>query len=165
LFDDDWDASIFLYPRATKSSFSRPPITLLVMAVGENIIFDPSKEELAVAEAVVAVSIGEDAQAGNMDIDSKGRYLKLLAVRTIDPPSRLTHPGVPNTLNPATGGSAPSNVDQASTQRETMGEEGVWQPPRGGAKRKLVAAMIQKVLEPNGVVEEVLDALDAVELG
>jgi exosome complex component RRP42 len=157
LFDDDWDASVFLYPRAARKARTRPPVTLLVMAVKDNIIFDPSKEELAVAEVVLAVSIGELSQ-GVGD-------LRLLAIRTIDPPSRLTHPGVPNTLNTATGGSAAGTTEQASSQRETMVEEGVWQPPRGGAKRKLIAAMIQKVLERGGVAEEVLDGLDAVELG
>jgi len=102
----------------------------------------------------------------DMDLNSTvERELKLLAVRTIDPPSRLTHPGVPNISNTATGGSGASTAEQASTQRETIEEEGVWQPPRGGAKRKLIAAMIQKVLEPKGVAEEVLDGLDAVELG
>jgi len=102
-----------------------------------------------------------------MEVDSgKGaRDLRLLAIRTIDPPSRLTHPGVPNTLNTTTGGSAAGTSEQASSQRETVVEEGVWQPPRGGAKRKLIAAMIQKVLERGGVAEEVLDGLDAVELG
>ena len=170
LFDDDWDASVFLYPRNSQKLHARPPITLLVMAVRDNIIFDPTKEELAVAEVVLAVSVSENTEAGTeqdaMDIDSvKSRELKLLAVRTIDPPSRLTHPGVPNTLNTATGGSAASTTEQASTQRETMEEEGVWQPPRGGAKRKLIAAMISKVLEPKGVAEEVLDGLDTVELG
>ena len=44
-------------------------------------------------------------------------------------------------------------------------DEGVWQPPRGGAKRKLIAAMIAKVLERGGVAEEVLDGLEGVELG
>lgn len=170
LFDDDWDASLFLYPRSSNKSIARPPITLLVMAIRDNIIFDPSKEELAVAEIVLAVSVGEGSAASAdgdaMDVDSgTGRELKLLAVRTIDPPSRLTHPGVPNTRNTATGGSAAGTTEQASTQRETMEEEGVWQPPRGGAKRKLIAAMIQKVLEPKGVAEEVLDGLDTVELG
>jgi exosome complex component RRP42 len=169
LFDDDWDASVFLYPRTAQNLHARPPITLLVMAVKDNIIFDPSKEELAVAEVVLAVSISENTETAiepeAMDTDSvKSRELKLLAVRTIDPPSRLTHPG-PNTLNTATGGSAASTTEQASTQRETMEEEVVWQPPRGGAKRKLIAAMIQKVLEPKGVAEEVLDGLDTVELG
>jgi exosome complex component RRP42 len=168
LFDDDWEASVFLYPRATDTTSARPPITLLVMAVKDNIIFDPSKEELAVAEVVLAVSVGEKSQGAvgsGMDIDSgRTRNLRLLAVRTIDPPSRLTPPGVPNALNTATGGTA-ATTEQTSTQRETLDEEGVWQPPRGGAKRKLIAAMIQKVLEQGGVAEEVLDGLEAVELG
>ncbi|PMD23828.1 hypothetical protein NA56DRAFT_51023 [Hyaloscypha hepaticicola] len=168
LFDDDWEASVFLYPRATDTTSARPPITLLVMAVKDNIIFDPSKEELAVAEVVLAVSVGEKSHGvvgAGMDIDSgRTRNLSLLAVRTIDPPSRLTPPGVPNALNTATGGTA-ATTEQTSTQRETLDEEGVWQPPRGGAKRKLIAAMIQKVLEQGGVAEEVLDGLEAVELG
>lgn len=168
MFDDDWEASVFLYPRATDTTSARPPITLLVMAVKDNIIFDPSKEELAVAEVVLAVSVGEKSQGtvgSGMDIDSgRTRNLRLLAVRTIDPPSRLTPPGVPNALNTATGGTAVT-TEQTSTQRETLDEEGVWQPPRGGAKRKLIAAMIQKVLEQGGVAEEVLEGLEAVELG
>jgi exosome complex component RRP42 len=166
LFDDDWEASEFLYSRTLQTIHARPPVTLLVMAVKDNIIFDPSKEELAVAEVVLAVSIGEKLSGGKeaMNVGGKTRDLKLLAVRTIDPPSRLTHPGIPNALNTATGGTAATN-EQATSQRETMEEEGVWQPPRGGAKRKLIAAMIQKVLEQGGVAEEVLDALDAVELG
>ncbi|TAQ84768.1 hypothetical protein B7494_g6920 [Chlorociboria aeruginascens] len=168
LFDDDWDASVFLYPRVAQArTNTRPPVTLLVMAVKDNIIFDPSKEELSVADVVLAVSVGERAQSeGDMEIDGIAkRDLKLLAVRTIDPPSRLTHPGVPNKSNTATGGSAAPSTEQASSERETMEEEGVWQPPRGGAKRKIIAAMIQKVLERGGVAEEVLDGLDGVELG
>jgi exosome complex component RRP42 len=165
LFDDDWEAAVFLYPRGKKSKgHARPPVTLLVMAVQDNIIFDPSKEELAVAEVVLAVSVGErptgtsstDAEA--MEIDPKPvRDLRLLSVRTIDPPSRLTPPGVPNFLNTATGGSM--------QQSENVETEGVWQPPRGGAKRKIIAAMIQRVLEKGGIGEEVLDGLDAVNLG
>lgn len=168
LFDDDWDASVFLYPRTKHNSFDRPPVTLLVMSVNGNIIFDPSKEELSVAEIVLAVSIGERSQVedGDMDIDSgKARDLRLLAVRTIDPPSRLTPAGVPNILNTATGGAPAATNEKASSQRETMVESGVWQPPRGGAKREQIAAMIQKVLEEGGVAEEVLAGLDGVELG
>ncbi|KUJ18120.1 uncharacterized protein LY89DRAFT_583400 [Mollisia scopiformis] len=166
LFDDDWEASVYLYPRNSQASHTRPPVTLLVMAVKNNIIFDPSKEELAVAEVVLAVSVGERASGEvDMEVDSKKtRDLRLLAVRTIDPPSRLTPPGIPNALNTATGGTAPT-IEQAASQREITQEEGVWQPPRGGAKRKLIAALIQKVLEHGGVAEEVLDGLDGVELG
>lgn len=162
---------MFLYPRGSQEAHSRPPVTLLVMAVRDNIIFDPCKEELAVAEVVLAVSVGERvagvADEGRMEIDSEksGRDLRVLAVRTIDPPSRLTHPGIPNAQNTATGGAAAATVEQAASQRETTAEEGVWQPPRGGAQRKLIALMIQRVLEPGGVAEEVLDGLDAVELG
>jgi exosome complex component RRP42 len=138
------------------------------MAVKDNIIFDPSKEELAVAEVVLAVSVAERLRGvggAGMDIDSgKTKDLRLLAVRTVDPPSRLTPPGVPNSLNTATGGTA-ATMEQTATQRETLEEEGVWQPPRGGAKRKLIAAMIQKVLEQGGVADEVIDGLDAVDLG
>lgn len=169
LFDDDWEAAVFLYPRDKKSKgHARPPITLLVMAVQDNIIFDPSKEELAVAEVVLAVSVGERSTGASstdteaMEIDSKpARNLRLLSVRTIDPPSRLTPPGVPNFLNTATGGSAAESMQHS----ENVETEGVWQPPRGGAKRKLIATMIQRVLEKGGVAEEVLDGLDAVDLG
>lgn len=168
LFDDDWEASVFLYPRSSEGeekTFSRPPVTLLVMAVSSNIIFDPSAAELAVAEVVLAVSVGERSE-GVVDVDMDGdgegkkRDLRLLAVRTIDPPSRLTHPGVPNALNTATGGK-----EVEGGKREGWEGEGVWMPPRGGAKRGLIAGMIGRVLERGGVAEEVLDGLDGVELG
>ncbi|RFU26031.1 hypothetical protein B7463_g10301, partial [Scytalidium lignicola] len=173
LFDDDWDASIHLYPREPSQYHGRPPVTLLVMAVNDNIIFDPTKEELSVAGVVLAVSVGERSQGRedditeSMDVDDvkPPRDIRLLAIRTIDSPSRLTHPGIPNTLNTATGGTAAATTEQASSQRETIEEGGVWQPPRGGAKRKIIAAMIQKILEQGGVAEEVLDGLDTVEMG
>jgi exosome complex component RRP42 len=170
LFDDDWDASVFLYPRSkSPKAHARPPVTLLVMAVLDNIIFDPSKEELSVAEVVLAVSVAEKSSGAQdsggdeaMGVDVKpSRDIRLLSVRTIDPPSRLTPPGIPNFLNTATGGPAPT-----SSQRTEVAEtEGVWQPLRGGAKRKTIATMIQKVIEKGGVAEEVLDGLDAVDLG
>jgi len=175
LFDDDWDAAVHLYPRSqTKSAHSRPPVTLLVMSVGENIIFDPSKEELSVADVVLAVSIADKASLATanapkddeaMDVDSSPkRDLRLLSVRTIDPPSRLTPPGVPNFLNSATGGSAPAASGQSAAQLE--GEmQGVWQAPRGGARRKIVSKMIAKVLEAGGVADDVLDGLEGVDVG
>src|SRR5690606_23210135 len=99
----------------------RPPITLLVMAVGNNILFDPSKEELAVADVALAVSVtssSEQAQQQQQQqdqdmsdgsaVDKKtqqkpSRNLRLLSIRTIDPPSRLTPPGVANAANAAYG--------------------------------------------------------------
>ncbi|POS86866.1 hypothetical protein EPUL_000667 [Erysiphe pulchra] len=162
LFDDDWDAAVYLYPR-DDSNFSRPPLTLLVMAVKENIIFDPSREELAVAEVVLAISIGVAVKETETSDVNSTRNLKLLSVRTIDPPSRLAHPGVPNALNAATRGLT-TTVEDAASRNELYEEEGVWQPPRGGAKRKLIAAMIRQVLVAGGVADDVLDGLETVEL-
>ncbi|KAI0124522.1 ribosomal protein S5 domain 2-type protein [Hypoxylon sp. NC0597] len=190
MFDDDWAASQFIYPRSTgtttgitaptSTTSSRPPITLLVMAVGDNIIFDPSKEELAVADSALAVSVGErlvpidsespEAGAMDVDVDSEGetsRELGLLSVRTIDPPSRLTAPGVPNSVNVAAWGGqdAPAAKNPGARTAEIDNVEGVWKPPRGGAKVAILGAMVQKVLEKGGIADEVLEGLDAVDLG
>lgn len=167
LFDDDWDSSTYLYPQ---TSGARPPVTLLVMAVGNNIIFDPAKEELAVADVALAVSVADatSSSKGNnaMDVDgSAKRDLRLLSIRTIDPPSRLTPPGVPRANDVATvEGSAQLNHPEGRSI-ETKPVEGVWKAPRGGAKVAIIGAMIQKALEKGGVADEVLDALKAVELG
>ncbi|OBT96757.1 hypothetical protein VE01_04201 [Pseudogymnoascus verrucosus] len=163
LFNDDWDAAVPLYPRHT--STSRPPVTILVIAVGENVLFDPSKEELAVADAVLAVSVADRSttsdEGGDVDMQGAGgegrkRDIRLLSARTIDPPARLTPPGVPNYLNTATGGDAAAKV-------ETGGEEGVWSARRGGTGREMVKRMVGRVLS-SGVVEEVLDGLEGVEV-
>ncbi|OJD37694.1 3 exoribonuclease family protein [Diplodia corticola] len=173
LFDDDWAASTPLYPRrhaantanTAAAPMNRPPITLLVVAVGPNIIFDPSKEELAVAEAVMALSVGEQQRTATKDdANSKSKpSLRLHAIRTIDPPSRLTPPGVPNALNSATGGVAPTSSAEAVALREGLQTPGVWTPPRGGVRRGLVAQVIKLATREGGVAEEVLEALEAVE--
>ncbi|KAK5326044.1 Exosome complex component rrp42 [Exophiala xenobiotica] len=65
LADDDWEASVHLYAKPGKSrcfAAGVPPITLLVMVVGGNVVFDPNGTELAVADGVFAVSI---ARAGS----------------------------------------------------------------------------------------------------
>lgn len=158
MFDDDWEASTHLYPREGAATGSRPPITLLVIAIGDNIIFDPAKEELAVAETALAVSVSEVRKEGAMDVDS-GRTLRLLSLRTIDPPSRLTPPGVPNAVNVATSGTP------ANTSQKTEGQvEGVWKAPLGGTKFAVMDRIIQEVLAKGGVADEVLDGLDGVEL-
>ncbi|KAK0674685.1 ribosomal protein S5 domain 2-type protein [Cercophora samala] len=174
-FDDDWAAAPYLYARdpATKRVAERPPVTLLVMAVGGNIIFDPSKEELAVADVVLAVSVGDDAQGkgeDRMDVDGSnpGRNLKLLSIRTVDPPSRLTPPGVANAANSAYGHAQVVNTGAnqkmpEARQTESEAVEGVWKPPRGGAKAVVMGALVQKVLVRGGVADEVLDALEGVD--
>lgn len=170
MFDDDWDAAVLLYPKQRAGSTARPPITLLVMTVGSNIIFDPSKEELAVAEAVLAISVASSSKTGGA---------RLLAIRTIDPPSRLTPPGIHNSVNPATPGQAASSApshQSASTNgtlsnpagaptsaaQEALVEKekgNLWSPPRGGVKRSLIAQVIKAVIGNGGVADEVLDGL------
>ncbi|KAF2431093.1 hypothetical protein EJ08DRAFT_611320 [Tothia fuscella] len=159
LFDDDWEASTYLYPRDTKGAcLDRPPITLLVIAVGPNFVFDPSKEELAVAEAVIALS------AGTSDASTLNKNLRLLSIRTIDPPSRLTPLGIPDALSSAATGSAPLPPDEQLAAREGTDEHGVWNPPRGGMKRAVLAQIIKAVIEPGGVAQEVMDGLMHVEV-
>ncbi|GAB1313258.1 Exosome complex component rrp42 [Madurella fahalii] len=191
-FDDDWAAAPYLFPRQTNNNSSsssntntnkpqkhvgnptsthRPPITLLVMAVANNIIFDPSKEELAVADVALAVSVTSTSSSSSAVADAAesrgGRDLRLLSIRTIDPPSRLTPPGVANASNSAYGVGSNGNGKAAAEGRMGEGEavEGVWRAPRGGAKRGVMGALVQKVLEKGGVVDEVLDALEGVDLG
>ena len=132
----------YLYPRRPRSEVLRPPITLLVILVGENIIFDPSGEEIAAADAVMAISVDDDA-------GDKGKGLKLLSMRTVDPPSRLTQIGVPNSENLAT------------TAEHVAG---VWRPRRGGVKRNVIARMVKMVLGKGGVGEEVMEGLEGVEV-
>ncbi|KAK3320890.1 ribosomal protein S5 domain 2-type protein [Cercophora scortea] len=168
-FDDDWAAAPYLYTRTKDGkATSRPPVSLLVMAVGNNIIFDPSKEELAVADVALAVSVGEETTKTDEEVDesssSLGRNLRLLSVRTIDPPSRLTPPGVPNATNSAYGAAATTQKQPEARAAESEAVEGVWKAPRGGAKALVMAALVQKSLVRGGVADEVLDALDAVDL-
>lgn len=153
MFDDDWEASTFLYPRRDRPATAawRPPVSLLVVAVGSNVIFDPAREELAVADSALAVSVAEAASGPGPD---GRRRLRLLAVRTVDPPSRLTPPG------------APSGTSAGPPPRGPQGEpeHGLWQAPVGGTKFAVLDGMIQAVLEKGGVADEVLDGLEAVQL-
>lgn len=186
MFNDDWDLSIPLYP-----STSLPPITLLVILVGNNIYFDPSKEEVSVADVVLAISLGVTStvstgkeKVSGEEAETRGkRNFHLLAVRTIDPPSRLTMHGVPDRLNNATatgasasagvlasaGVSASAGAMATAASKGTKGnmdivqrgeEEGVWIPPRGGMKRGVVGRVLNLCVRENGVASEVLEGLD-----
>lgn len=165
MFDDDWEASTYLYPRGRSAPGPRPPITLLVVSVGGNILFDPAGEELAVADVALAVSVAESPseedkkKEGGMEVDSR-RPLRLLAMRSIDPPSRLTPPGMPNSDNPATGTGAPARTGLLKGDAP----KGVWRAPVGGAKFSTIQLMVQQVLEAGGVADDVLNGIDGVEL-
>ncbi|MCJ1381763.1 hypothetical protein MMC17_004874 [Xylographa soralifera] len=172
LFNDDWDAAISLYPHSAsenqtsglRSHKVRPPITLLVMAVGSNIIFDPTREELAVADAVLAISLASLPSTSGKSVidDNHSNRLRLLSIRTIDPPSRLTTAGVPDAVNTATGGTA--SIAQANSGADVgLGKDRVWHPPQGGMKRGLIGKILQMCLERGGVGEEVLAGLDNVD--
>ncbi|GAD93422.1 3' exoribonuclease family protein [Paecilomyces variotii No. 5] len=161
-FEDDWDLAEYLYPRArpgTKASLQqvRPPITLLVISVGDNVIFDPTREEIAVAEAVLAISVARE-------YETEG--LKLLSIRTIDPPSRLTQPGVPDSENVTTLGSTAAAEEAQILNPSTSQEDvpGVWKPRRGGVKRSAVSRMVKMVLEKGGVGDEVMEGLEGVKV-
>lgn len=137
------------------------------MAVGNNIIFDPAKEELAVADVALAISVADAASSTGdgdvMDVDGPTkRNLRLLSIRTIDPPSRLTPPGVPRAADATVNGET-KQADPRTMESEPV--EGVWKAPRGGAKVAIIGAIIHKALEKGGVADDVLDGLKGVELG
>ncbi|CCX32315.1 ribosomal protein S5 domain 2-type protein [Pyronema domesticum] len=68
LFSDDWDLAKPLYPSNTPSEV--PAISLLVASVGENVFFDPTREEMSVADCVLVVSVDYDG--------------KVIALRTLE---------------------------------------------------------------------------------
>ncbi|CZT24725.1 related to rRNA processing protein [Ramularia collo-cygni] len=151
LFNDDWEASTHLFPRDAKGvATTKPPVTLLVMTVGSNIIFDPSQEELAVADAVVAISAAQD----------KSGSLRMVALRTVDPPSRLTAAGVPNNSTSTTGLSAADVLEL----REKDAGMTVWRPPRGGMGRTQISQIIKAVVATDGVGSEVMEGLQSVDV-
>lgn len=224
MFNDDWDAAIPLYPFADAAATStipsslkrqnqnqhqnrnrkphkrkfKPPITLLVVSVGENIFFDPSSEELAVADAVVAISVGQvfpdtsvtspnnpnnpkDVTRAIDAGEGKGQEsgLRLLAIRTIDPPSRhfastttTTSTSTATTTVAETQGErgekgqrqAPEEKrgqGQKEAQEQEQGsEEGVWKKKMGGMKRGLVSRILKMILE-GGVGADVFRGLES----
>lgn len=163
LFDDDWAAAVPLYDRKGKSGGEKPPVTLLVMTVADNVIFDPGRDELAVADTVLAVSLAAQKDAGP----------RVIALRTVDPPSRLTPLGIPQaastaqTQATAQGGQQVTDVQGpvgANRDLQVERERGaVWNPPRGGLKRQMLMRIMKLVTEKGGVGDEVLDGLAAIE--
>ena len=134
--DDDWMASTYLYARGKPGGASiRPPVTLLVVVVGENVIFDPSREELAVADGVVAVSVS--------NIPGKDDEFQILTTRMIDTPARDTMKGVP----------------MSGEVKEGVEIPGIWRPRVGGIKRSALKKAVNTVLS-GGVAKDVMQGLD-----
>ena len=137
--DDDWEASGYLY--GTRGRLARPAFTLLVLVVGRNMIFDPSREELAVADAILAIS------AGLSMVGSEKEGFRILAMRMIETPARDTMKGVPASGESEEGQEVP----------------GVWRPKLGGVKRSLLKDMMRLVMGEDGkggVAREVVDGLE-----
>ena len=131
LADDDWMASTYLYSRLGNV---KPPVTLLVVTVGENILFDPSHEELKVADSILAIGIGSS--------ETEGAF-RMLAMRMIDTPARDTMKGVP----------------KSGVSEEGVDVPGVWKPRVGGMKRAVLKSVVKSILT-EGVAEDVMKGLD-----
>ena len=71
------------------SEAAKPLVIVLAMAVGQNVIFDPCQEELVIVDVVLAVACTSSQPTG----------ARIVSIRTIDPPSYLTPPGIPNSMN------------------------------------------------------------------
>jgi exosome complex component RRP42 len=116
------------------------------MVVGTNVIFDPSREELAVADGVFAVSVAESTDFASKTASSGGT-LRICSVRTIETPARDTMKGVPVSGEISHGHPVP----------------GVWQPRIGGIKRSLLTDIAKAVLGENGKRGVAADVLEGVE--
>ena len=69
--------------------------------------------------------------------------LELLAVRTIEPPSRMS-----------------ASASQGVPAGEDEDAEGVWRARKGGMSSKVLKRMVAKCLEKGGVGDEVLRGLE-----
>ncbi|RMZ90609.1 hypothetical protein DV736_g2152, partial [Chaetothyriales sp. CBS 134916] len=137
--DDDWMASTYLYARGAGANRARPPLTLLVVTVNDNIIFDPSHEEIKAADNMLAISIHPEPVAAA----DKPSY-RMLSLRMIDTPARDTMKGVPRDSDTHQGRPVP----------------GVWKPRVGGINRQLLNDVVNGVLS-GGVTDDVISGLDS----
>ena len=137
LFHDDWAAATPLYPPGIT-----PPISLLAMSItgqegATNVLVDPTREELCVAEGVFAVTLGRE----------KGGEMRCLGVRMLPPP--MTVP-VPDPY-------AMKMVERRERPEGAEGYEGGVVGGRGGVGREIVREVVRVV---GGVAGEVWVALD-----
>lgn len=121
-------------------------------------LVDPGWEEIAVAEGlVVVVVIASPAAASAASDEDGGVGVRVLGVRTLDPPARGTGVG---TLEGGTIG-----IEALGERDREAAGTGCWRPPRGGLTRGTLAKVMEMVLEKGGVGEEVLEGLGRVEVG
>lgn len=87
---------------------------------------------------MLAVTVGAASGSGS-DRDEDRGGLDLLAVRTIDPPSRMS----------------------AAAGEGDGGAEGGWRATKGGMGRAVLGRMVRMCVEREGLGEEVLGGLEA----
>lgn len=104
LFGDDWAAALPLYPAADAAAAEQPAanaadlpaVTLLAAAVAANVLFDPTRDEMAVADCVLAISVAPDGcvvglrtlDGGAAGEGGVGRRLVASVVRQCGPVAR-----------------------------------------------------------------------------
>lgn len=64
-FSDDWGLATALY---TSDTYPKPPISLPVVAIADNIFLDPSNAEVAVAEVGLVVTILQSTPTGDGEV-------------------------------------------------------------------------------------------------
>lgn len=127
---------------------------MLAVAVGPNVFFDPSREELAVADVVLSVTFTSSSSSPPRSTPSKKHPsaddettqtpVHLLAIRTVEPPGRrLT--------------SAVGTVEERSSD---AGGPGTWKKRAGGVRRDVVNQIVTLIVSKGGVGEEVLAGLE-----
>ncbi|KAI9661455.1 MAG: hypothetical protein M1831_002977 [Alyxoria varia] len=186
VWDDDWEAAVPLYPTSQAltqhprgagskaDTFGnirdegKPPITLLAITCGANVLFDPSAPELAVADSVLAISLAvpppssshPHRNSNNREEQTEpNQPLRLISLRTISPPSRLTPlpssgpgdilaEGATSLQGSAENGNAEVERNEAAA--------GTWVPKRGGVGRKVLGKAVDMAVRPDGVGWDVI---------
>ena len=129
----------------------------------ETIVFDPTRDEVAVADGLLAVSVAPRAA-------DPTRRLRLVAMRTLDAPARLSAAGIPDAVNPAAGGvteataaAVAADADRVRAAKQTaekaVAAGAVWTPLRGGIAPDTVARVLDDATRPAGVGHDVLQGL------
>lgn len=130
-----------------------------MITVRDNLIFDPRETEIAVADSIVAVTVVRD---------STSKRLRVISIRTMDPPARHTMTGPIEASNvdpeglPSVGRSAASPIKGSIPRGDPYaGLESPWRPPMGGISRDFVRRIVKRCTEESGVGSELLDGLEA----
>lgn len=131
---------------------------MLAVTVGPNVFFDPSREEIAVADVVLSLTFAAAASSSPAPLSTTGKGpmrstqaeqrhggVKLLAIRMVEPPGRR--------MTTALGAAE-------AIEGPDEGGGGVWKKRAGGVRREVVRRVVDLVVSKGGVGEEVLAGLE-----